>query len=197
MPWLLQTELDDLKALHYWETISEDGQKYSFEPFGNWRVPVKPEDLPIHLRLMTGSPANTYDIMQGPGSTWFVSVRLKNLFEKYDKQCGTFFPVVLATPDGVLEGTHFWQRMTGLVSGGIELDESDAEPAMVAGKIAFYSTSHSPTIVWHDKAISGRHVWADEYLRNRLFVSDEVLAAMSDQGMTGFKTKKSPLSSKV
>ena len=196
MPRLLKTELDDMKARHFWQTVSQEGAPITYEAFDNFRIPVKSEDLPIHLQATDG-PNGTYDLMQGIGASWLVSSRLKDLFQSWDRLAGTFFPVVLHMPDGKIEQTHFWHRMTEPVDDGIELSVSDAKPVKVAGQTALYSTPHNPKIVWKDETIAGRHVWTDRFLRNRLFISDDLLGAMTDSGMSGFKAVESPPLSEI
>lgn len=192
MPWMLKSELDDMSARHHWELISANGESIMFPALSNWRLAVTPDDLPLHLKLMADGPDNLYDMMQGPGSSWLVSARLKTLFESIDDQSGSYFPVVLHLGHETMEDSHFWHRMTDVVSGGIDVGQSDVKPVKVAGQVAFYSTPHTPNIVWNAEAVAGRHVWTDEFLRERLFVSDRALEEMVGAEMTGFKKVASP-----
>jgi uncharacterized protein DUF1629 len=100
-----------------------------------------------------------------------------------------FTPVVVERSDGKPdpEGYTFF-KVLDLVDA-IVPDRSQVKPVHFKGEFRRYSAGIAARFAFRDEAVAGRHIWMDKHLKSRVFISDELRAAMMAAGLTGVATR--------
>ena len=153
--------------------------------------PIPPEFVPLRLaqrKKKSGYP----DLFTGPSSfQMVVSARGRAVLEGVAPPWAglEFTPVVIERPDGRPgpEG-HTFFKVLDLVDAIIP-ERSQVAPVRHEGKLYRYSSCIGAEFALRDEAVAGRHVWVDRLLTDRVFISDEMRAAMTAAGLTGVATR--------
>ena len=172
-------------------------------------VPIKYWHRGVSRKLLHSNrpfPAQfiPYPIKQHTGATEFpdffsccgfiaVSIRFKELLEKFEPDVHRFEPVELQDVAGAKRlNEMFILRIGNLIDDGILMEESDAEHQFYKGKIAAIHPTHAPPrITWSAAKVRGLHLWQDVLAESLVTVSDELYAEMKHMQMTGFQAQES------
>jgi hypothetical protein len=153
--------------------------------------PIPPEFVPLRfaqLRNKSGYP----DLFTGPSAfQMVVSARMRAVLESVAPPWAglDFTPVVIERPDGQPgpEGYTFFKVLDFV--DAIIAERSQVAPKRHEGKVYHYSSSTGARFAFREEAVVGRHVWVDRLLKSRVFISDEMRAAMMEAGLTGVATR--------
>lgn len=153
--------------------------------------PIPPEFVPLRLAQRSGK-SRYPDLFTGRSSfQMVVSARMRAVIKGVAPPWAglEFTPVVIERPDGKPgpEGYTFF-KVLDLVDAIIP-ERSQVAPMRHEGKIYHYSTSVGAKFMFRDEAVAGRHIWVDQLLKSRVFISDGMRAAMMAAGLTGVATR--------
>lgn len=191
MRWELQIWDANLKFHYGFDFDFHDLGFHACAAFFKHGHPIPPEFIPLRfrqLRKKSGYP----DLFTGPSSfQMVVSARMRAVLESVAPPWAglEFTPVVIERPDGQPgpQGYTFF-KVLDLVDAIIP-ERSQVAPMRHEGKTYHYSTSVGAKFAFRDEAVAGRHIWVDKLLKSRVFISDEMRAAMMSAGLTGVATR--------
>ena len=131
---------------------------------------------PLFFEQRTG-PAKLPDFMgRGGGSAYWVSRRFKELVERMDPVSHVYVPLKLKLTDGRMsEGEYFLFKFSEFLDS---IDAARSEVHPIYGpekKTFFYSMGLGGRVSFYRNIVGGRHIWADKYLKNDFFCSDEFM----------------------
>lgn len=192
MPWLLRPATSDSRELSWDRDYDENGvlrypQKWSdadVVPTAEY-WPMKFVQSSAHKQVPDFCAAASYGAL-------YVSRAVKELIQAMDPVTHHYVPLHLVLKDGrETVDEHFLFKFGSFIDGVME-EESEVGPMYNRhGRLGFYSTAIAPKIVWRADAIAGRHVWADRYMKNRFFCSDEFLTEIEKRKMGLFNKTES------
>lgn len=101
-----------------------------------------------------------------------------------------FVPVVIERSDGrpSPEGCSFFKAVD--LVDAIVPERSEVAPQYHRGRFYRYDAWIGAKLAFRPEVVGGRHIWVDKYLTNRVFISDEMRAAMMAAGLTGVSTSR-------
>lgn len=161
---------------------------------GSWErhhiIPPE-ESWPLPFR-QTSKHKHIPDFVSGRYGELFISQAFRELIEEFDPVQHHYIPLHLYLADGRESVGEYFVFKFGSFVDGIIAEKSKVGPMYDRqGNLGFYSTGHSPKITWRADAVEGRHVWADTYLKDRFFCSDEFLAEVEKRKMKVFDKTES------
>lgn len=153
--------------------------------------PIPPEFVPLRLAQLKNKSACP-DLFTGVSSfQMVVSARMRAVLKGVaPPRAGLeFTPVVIERPDGKPgpEGYTFF-KVLDLVDAVIP-ERSQVKPVHFKGEFRRYSAGIAARFAFRDDVVEGRRVWVDKHLESRVFIFDEMRAAMMAAGLTGVATR--------
>lgn len=196
MPWMLET-IGGQPSVH---------ASYKFGPGqslpqnkGIQRIVPDEETWPIIIQQVN-TVKNNLDFTIGPfTSVTLVTVKFKNLVEKFEPGLHHFIPVEMHSLDGAVDGEGYFIFMPGqILDLSIVIDESDLMESSFKGVVRRYGpTSQTPRIMWKESAVKGKHIWVDRFYQNGLAVSDQFYAEAKSLGLKGWLAMESRIKADV
>lgn len=132
------------------------------------------------------------DFMPGRMSgDMIVSAKVRDVINELDRVSHHFVPLELTLKDGSVVNTHSLFIAGDLVDG-IIAEKSEVTPQIFGGVLGYYNSPATPHIVWDARAIEGRAIWVDRYLKHEFAISDDLKNAFEAHSFTPFNTTESP-----
>ena len=192
MPWQILAATSDEWQLNWQDvlTVEEAAALPEHYPtLGREHGTAFHPDLPVIPYVQESDHTVVPPICQGRwGYDVFVNQEVKSLIERMESAEHFFHPLELHLKSGeVLRGSHFLLRVGGIVDG-ILPEESQVKPYIKDGKLRFYrATTARPKVTWRAAAISGKHLWVDQYFVSGIFCSDEFMDELKRRKIGHFR----------